>query len=190
MRSSAPATRAVDARTPLQAHFLEAMSHMAETVNIVTTDGLAGRQGLTVSAMASVSADLPKPVLLVCVHRAAGTAQAIIGNGAFCLNILRDSHAAIADCFAGRWRTADGDKFSCTDWVIGGTGAVRLTEALAAFDCRLLNATEIGTHLVLYGSVEHVSISPEGSPLLYARRRYSGVSALGGLAGSSRSEAA
>ena len=39
------------------------MSHAACTVNVVTTDGVAGRHGVTVSAMVSVSADTPQPTL-------------------------------------------------------------------------------------------------------------------------------
>ena len=41
--------------------FLLGMSHAACTVNVVTTDGVAGRHGVTVSAMVSVSADTPQP---------------------------------------------------------------------------------------------------------------------------------
>ena len=52
----------------LRQSFLEGMSHVASTVNIITTDGPEGRAGVTVSAMSSVSPDTPKPSLLVCVH--------------------------------------------------------------------------------------------------------------------------
>ena len=38
----------------LRDRFIGGMSHAACTVNIVTTDGAAGRAGVTVSAMASV----------------------------------------------------------------------------------------------------------------------------------------
>ena len=50
----------------LRQRFLTGMSNAACTVSVVTTDGPAGRFGVTVSAMASVSADTPKPTLLVC----------------------------------------------------------------------------------------------------------------------------
>ena len=49
----------------LRQQFLHGMSHAASTVNVVTTDGVAGRHGVTVSAMVSVSADTPQPTLLV-----------------------------------------------------------------------------------------------------------------------------
>ena len=42
----------------LRQRFLDGMSQAAATVNVVTTDGPAGRYGVTVSAMSSVSAEL------------------------------------------------------------------------------------------------------------------------------------
>jgi len=61
----------------LRARFLGGMAQAAATVNIVTTDGPRGRAGVTVSAMSSVSADMEKPVLLVCVHHLSPAAPAI-----------------------------------------------------------------------------------------------------------------
>ena len=49
----------------LKKRFFDGMSQAACTVNVVTTDGAAGRAGVTVSAMSSVSADTPRPTLLV-----------------------------------------------------------------------------------------------------------------------------
>lgn len=43
--------------------FLEAMSRAANSVTVVTTDGVAGRLGVTVSAMCSVSVEDPSPLL-------------------------------------------------------------------------------------------------------------------------------
>ena len=47
--------------------FVNAMSAAVTGVNLITTDGRAGRFGVTVSAMCSVSAD--PPILLACVNR-------------------------------------------------------------------------------------------------------------------------
>jgi DNA-binding transcriptional LysR family regulator len=98
--------------------------------------------------------------------------QAIIGNGVFCVNVLRDDQSFVSDCFAGRIKTTDGDKFSCTDWATLSTGAPRVVDALAAFDCRILSAQQIGTHYVIVGSVAEIFASDSGSPLIYANRAY------------------
>lgn len=156
----------------LRDRFLDAMSHAACTVSVVTTDGPGGRHGVTVSAMTSVSADTPGPTLLICVHHRSPAAHAIRQNGAFCVNVLRDDQSRISDCFAGRWRTPDGDKFSCAEWLADTTGSPRAADPLAAFSCRLASWQEVGTHYVFFGSVQDIFRSDRGSPLIYANRAY------------------
>lgn len=165
----------------LQQHFLNGMSNAACTVSVVTTDGPTGRSGVTVSAMTSVSADMEKPTLLVCIHRLSPAAAAIMANGVFCVNILRDDQSYISDCFAGKRKTSDGDKFSCTQWALGGVGAPRVVDALVAFDCRLLFSQQIGTHYVLFGEVEEIFSAGPGSPLIYANRAYGSPSRIGAI---------
>ena len=53
----------------LRERFLSAMGKVA-SVNVVTTDGPAGRSGVTVSEMSSVSADGENPTILVSICRA------------------------------------------------------------------------------------------------------------------------
>ena len=155
----------------LRQRFLDGMSHAACTVSVVTTDGLAGRAGVTVSAMSSVSADSSPPTLLVCVHHLSAAAEAILANGVFCVNVLRDDQSFISDSFAGRSK-GSGDKFSCTDWTTEVTGAPRVIDPLVAFDCRLMSSQKVGTHYVFIGSVEHAFVAGEGSALVYAKRAY------------------
>ena len=156
----------------LRARFLAGMSHAAATVNVVTTDGAAGRHGVTVSAMSSVSADTPKPTLLVCVHEASSATQAILENGVFCVNVLRDDQSYISDTFAGRFREQVPDKFDCADWTAMATGSPRLSDPLVGFDCRVVSSDLVGTHHVFFGEVQEIFIAPSGSPLIYARRSY------------------
>lgn len=156
----------------LRARFLAGMSNAAATVSVVTTDGGAGRAGVTVSAMASVSADGPRPVLLVCVHHLSPAAVRIMQNGAFCVNVLRDDQSVISDTFAGRFGDEVADKFDCADWRPMPSGAPRIVDPLVAFDCRVLSADRIGTHHVFFGEVEDIFVATRGSPLVYARRAY------------------
>ncbi|MEF2074166.1 LysR substrate-binding domain-containing protein [Consotaella aegiceratis] len=152
--------------------FLDGMSVAACTVSVVTTNGPAGRFGVTVSAMSSVSADGVRPTLLVCVHHKSPAAEAIIENGVFCLNFLRDGQSMISDSFAGRAVPPGGDKFAVASWSEGATGAPRLTGGLVAFDCRLQSQQQIGTHHVFIGEVEEIMSAADGSPLIYANRAY------------------
>jgi flavin reductase (DIM6/NTAB) family NADH-FMN oxidoreductase RutF len=150
--------------------FLEGMSHAAATVSIVTTDGAAGRAGVTVSAMCSVTADAP--TLLVCVHHLSAAAEAIRENGVFCVNVLRDDQALISDTFAGRFKTPGGDKFECADWQMLATGAPALMHPLAAFDCRLMQQFQFGTHFIFIGEIADIAVTDTGSALIYANRAY------------------
>ncbi len=159
--------------TQLRRRFLSGMSHAAATVNVVTTDGPAGRFGLTVSAMSSVSADGPRPTLLVCVHHRSAAAEALLANGVFCVNVLRDDQAYVADTFAGRMGQAASDRFGGARWTTQVTGAPRVIDPLVAFDCRVLRSERVGTHFVVVGEVEDVFIaSGGGAPLIYANRAY------------------
>lgn len=156
----------------LREQFIDGMSHAACTVSVVTTDGIAGRSGVTVSAMASVAADGPSPTLLVCVHHLSPAAKCILENRAFCVNVLRENQSFISDSFAGRKPVDGGDKFSCTQWETGKTGAPRVADCLVAFDCRLITSHRVETHHIFYGAVEHVTASNVGSALIYADRAY------------------
>ncbi|MEM9062822.1 MAG: LysR substrate-binding domain-containing protein [Pseudomonadota bacterium] len=160
----------------LRARFLAAMSHCAATVNVVTTDGPAGRAGVTVSAMSSVSADTPKPTLLACVHRNSSSAPAIVENGVFCVNVLREDQSYISDAFAGRFREQLPDKFDAATWAVQATGAPRVVDPLVAFDCRVVSSDLVGTHHVFFGEVEDIFIAGHGSPLIYANRAYGAAS--------------
>ncbi len=159
-------------KSVLRDAFLEGMSFTASTVNVVTTDGPEGRAGVTVSAMASVSADTPAPSLLVCIHHLSSACPAILKNGVFCVNVLKDDQSLISDIFAGRVRPLDGDKFSCAEWTIQRTGAPRVIDPLVAFDCRLTHSEQVGTHHVMFGEVEDIFTAQEGLPLIYANRAY------------------
>ena len=166
--------------------FIDGMSRAAASVVLVTTDGEHGKAGVTVSAMSSVSADSAKPSLLVCVHRLSPAAPAILANGVFCVNLLRDSQSWLSDTFAGRLKTETGDKFDAGDWSTLSTGAPALADGLAAFDCTLRMATLYGTHYILVGEVEEAVVAEHGPALVYANRAYGSPVALGGHPASRR----
>lgn len=156
----------------IRLRFLEGMSHAACTVNIVTTDGHAGRGGVTVSAMASVSADSAWPTMLVCVHHLSPAAAKIVENGVLCVNVLRDDQSYISDTFAGRFKEEVNDKFECAQWVLMPSGAPRIVDPLVAFDCRLISSEKVGTHFIFLCEVRDLYVSRSGSPLIYANRAY------------------
>ena len=70
--------------------FRDAMARLSAAVNIITTDGPAGRAAMTVSAVSSVS-DEPATVL-VCINVSSAAHPILVGNGRLCINILAAHH--------------------------------------------------------------------------------------------------
>lgn len=158
----------------LRAGFVEAMRYTAASVAVVTTDGDAGRAGVTVTALCSLSADPPS--VLVCVHQASPVLPVILANGRLCVNLLTPEQTHVADSFAGRIPRWRGDRFSCAEWdeIPGGSPALR--GAQARLHCRLAQQWPFGSHRILVGLV-HMVDSTSGSGLLYADRAYRTIGA-------------
>ncbi|RUM98127.1 flavin reductase [Pseudaminobacter arsenicus] len=158
-----------------RAAFVSAMSGAVTSVNVVTTDGTGGMFGVTVSAMASVSAD--PPMLLVCVNQRSPACAAIRENGVFCVNLLAANQHDISDVFAGHPREGEAFDFGCAEWQATTTGAVRLPGAASTFDCVLHSSQDAGTHTIFVGRVVDVTAT-ESAPLAHCRRTYCHPAAL------------
>ncbi|OYU38809.1 MAG: flavin reductase [Pseudorhodobacter sp. PARRP1] len=157
--------------TDLRHHFIEAMSRASTFVSVITTDGEAGRFGVTVSSMTSVSADGAGPSLLVCVHHLSPAATAILRNRAFCANLLSAAQQATSDLFSGRQKP-EGDRFDAVKWHPGQGGQPVLTEASASFECSLKTALLWETHYIMVGEVSAVALTDNHDALLYGQRAY------------------
>ncbi|MBV1836631.1 flavin reductase [Acetobacter estunensis] len=136
--------------------FREAMSRLGAPVTVVATDGPAGRHGLTVSAITSVS-DTP-PTVLVCLNRSNRSHEAFRGNGVVGISILGHGHDGVAGVFASSRRTSD-EKFASGVWRVGRTGAPLLDDAAVTLDCMIEDIRVSGTHDVLFCVVRDIVIS-------------------------------
>ncbi len=155
----------VDAAT-----YREGMSHMAAAVHLITTEGPAGRAGLTATAVTSVTDD--PATLMVCINSLSRSGHAVEENGVFAVNVLLDSDRAIAEAFGGAHKMPWGEKFNIGQWQQGITGCPLLATALVSFDCRIVGSNVVATHRVLLGEVVDVRIGKLGDPLLYFERNY------------------
>ncbi len=163
-----PALDQADAQT-----FREAMSRLGAAVHIVTTDGKAGKAGFTATAVASVS-DTPS-TLLVCLNRKSQITPLMQENCSFCVNTLAASEEPIADVFAGRTGVFMAERFKAGEWDTIKTGSPALKSAIAVFDCRVLEAKEVGSHYVYFGTVVAVRLGPAAKALVYHDRAYKHV---------------
>jgi flavin reductase (DIM6/NTAB) family NADH-FMN oxidoreductase RutF len=154
------------------AEYVEAMSGAVTGVTIVTTDGAAGRFGVTVSAFSSVSAE--PPMVLVCINRSSPVSDALAVNGCFAVNVLSTSQQGLANTFAGNPDRGTPYDFGAGRWHVSATSAPVLSGAIAGFDCALATTIEAGTHRIFIGRVVGVT-NTTADPLLYSNRRYGRV---------------
>ncbi|MFC0216901.1 flavin reductase [Pseudochelatococcus lubricantis] len=148
--------------------FREAMSRLGASVNLVTTDGPAGRRGLTVSAVCSVT-DSP-PTLIVCINRANRSHDIVRENGVLCVNILAGRHEALSKTFASNRMSSD-DRFAGGEWETLATGSPVLSDAPTALDCRIAGCVEVGTHTIFMCEVERIRMR-EAENLVYFNRSF------------------
>ncbi len=161
----------VVAHSPVErAAFREAMSHFAASVCLVTTDGPAGRRGVTVTSVCSVS-DEPATVL-VCLNQSSPANVRFEENGVFAVNLLASRNEPVARVFAGEGRLDPDARFASARWTGLSTGAPILADALVSFDCRVIDSRVVATHRVMIGEVVAIGEPVTGESLLYRARRY------------------
>ncbi|MFX4497561.1 flavin reductase, partial [Acinetobacter baumannii] len=84
---------------PRQQAFRNAMADLSAAVNVITSNGPAGRCGLTATAVCSVT-DSP-PTLMLCINRNSEMNTVFKANGRLCVNVLSGEHEEVARHFAG-----------------------------------------------------------------------------------------
>jgi flavin reductase (DIM6/NTAB) family NADH-FMN oxidoreductase RutF len=150
--------------------FVDAMAALANGVSIVTTDGPAGKLGLTVSAVTSVSAE--PPLLLACINRKNLAVAAIIQNHRFAVNILNAQSQDIAQVFAGRALDGKHYDFDQHGWSEGqALGLPVLKTATASFECEVDSFHDAGTHRIFLGRVIS-ALRGNTEPMVYSNRHY------------------
>jgi flavin reductase len=152
--------------------FLEAMSRGATFVTVLTTDGEAGRFGVTVSSMTSVAAEGFAPTILACVHQKSPAANAILSNKSFCANILHEDQQAVSDVFSGRDKMEHATRFDAVSWSVGELGQPILAGATAHFECLLRTSVLWETHHIMIAHVMNVFLNDDPRALLYGQRDY------------------
>ncbi len=167
MNAFTPPGRAGPAVTPED--FTHAMGAAVTGVTVVTTDGPAGRFGLTVSSLASVSAE--PPLLLVCIQRRNPAMAAISQNQRFAVNVLGADQSDVARIFAGRPLDGTAYDFSRHVWRMGHAGLPLLAAAAAHFECDVDSQHDAGTHRIFIGRVV-TAARLEAPALVYSRRAY------------------
>mgnify|MGYP003383124549 CR=1 FL=1 len=165
----------VEHRAETAANFIAAMGAAATGVSVVTTEGLAGRFGLTVSAISSVSAE--PPMLLACVNRKSPAVAAMDRNGRFGVSRLGFNSRDVAEVFAGRPQSGKPYDFARHAWEEGATGQPVLSDATASFECEIECSQDAGSHRIFIGRVVNAKRNT-AEPLVYCNRAFGRVAEL------------
>ena len=150
--------------------YRDAMSRFAGAVHVITTDGRVGRRGTTIIAACSVS-DEP-PTVLACLNRNNPKNDAFLENGNFALNTLAVKHEPLSVAFSGVTGLSPDERFALGAWETLTSGAPVLSDAIAAFDCELIDTKDLATHRILFGRVTGLRIGDSLRPLIYHDRAY------------------
>lgn len=153
--------------------YRDAMARYAGHVQVVTTayDGL--RRGVTITAACSVS-DRPATVL-VCLNRTNPKNEIFLQSGLFALNTLAAHHQFVAEGFSGLTHVRDDERFMLGEWDELVTGAPTLKDAIANYDCRIVDTKDMATHTVYFGEVVGLRLGGRDQSLVYMDRAYHAI---------------
>jgi flavin reductase (DIM6/NTAB) family NADH-FMN oxidoreductase RutF len=161
--------------------FTTALRQYAAGVCLLTVQDDIDDVGTTVTSVMSVSAEPP----LVAVGLTAGgyPVEVLEDVGRCGLTVLGTQHAIVASRFSSAGRPSARHLLEAVPWIRGtGSGAILLTDAPAALDCRLDRLVPAGDHVLALLEVMDAPVLDEAvRPLLRLRGRY--VDETGGAAG-------
>lgn len=131
-------------------------------VSVVTVGRGAVENGLTISWASPVSFDPLE--IMIAVDRRHYSVDFLKSTKNFVINVLGEGQQKLAAHFATETLVGD-DKLAGLEVEEAPTGAAILAEALAWFDCEVVNTFETGDHLLFVGRVVDAGSKEEGKPL-------------------------
>lgn len=160
----------IDTSQPINAslQFREAMAHLSSAVSIVTTNGVAGKAGLTVSSVSSVT-DAP-PTVLFCVNKNSYVHDIIKQNGKVCINVLSHEQEDIAKHFAAILESTMEERFSWDIWDSGIDELPVLRSAVSSLQGKIADTHAIGTHTLFLVELEQINVKPNHGLVYFARQ--------------------
>lgn len=166
MSASRLAAPALPDTTADPAAFRHVLGHVPTSVSVVTATTPHGPVGVTVGSFTSVSLE-PPLVVFYCGGQST-SAEAIVGAGHFCVNVLAEDQQSVCAAFAGR--TAD--RFATGEWDLPAHTAPRLGGASAWIECDVEQSFPAGDHVAVVGRVRRLAAaSGRHKPLVFHRGR-------------------
>lgn len=145
--------------------FRRCLSQFATGVTVVTARHGHRLAGIAVNSFAAVS--LSPPLVLWSIRRESTNLHTFLQAGHYAVSVLAEDQADVSQLFG----SGHPERFQQTRWHPGLYGSPLIENAIAHFECRLLQAHEGGDHLILIGQVERYA-RYDGAPLLFSQGHY------------------
>ncbi|HDR1157230.1 TPA: 4-hydroxyphenylacetate 3-monooxygenase, reductase component [Pasteurella multocida] len=159
--------------TPIQQHFRNSMAKLAAGVNIITTNGIAGKCGITATAVCSVT-DTP-PTIMVCINKNSEMNPVFQTNKRLCVNVLSAEQLELAQHFAGFMGSCMDERFEWAVWheKQDPVAPPSLKNALANLTGTIVDIRDIGTHSMFLVELEEIQVNEEQEhTLVYFSRQF------------------
>lgn len=150
--------------------FKQVMRRFAASVNVITSANGAVKNGMTATAVCSVSADPPSALIIV--NKSNRSHPIIDETGAFAVNVLSAGQQHVATSFASKLP----DPFAGIPYTLGRTGCPVIEGVDAHIECVVIDKMDVGTHTIFVGRIVSTGAS-NGVPLLYHEGRYRAIEA-------------
>nr|WP_231940777.1 flavin reductase family protein [Acidovorax sp. RAC01] len=148
------------------------MAQFPSGISVVTTNGPAGRWGMTASAVCSVS-DEP-PTVLVCVNRNSRAHAVIRHNGALAINLLAIDQAHLATRFASKTEDEMHAEFLAEHWSADYEVPV-LSSSVAWLFGRVVQHLDVASHTTFFVEILRTHCEDELVPAIYHRRSFTAL---------------
>ncbi len=146
--------------------YRNALSCFATGVTVVTTVHEQVDWGMTCNSFASVS--LEPRMVLWSIRKNANSHSAFTTARGYTVSVLSSMQAPLA----GKFATGDlSERFAGVDMHRLDSGRLKLNQALAWFDCQLMQVVPAGDHDILLGEVKDFGWT-EQPPLLFAQSKF------------------
>jgi len=152
--------------------FKETIKKFATGVCVVTTRSNGEINGMTATAISSLSMD--PPLLIVCIDKKNRSHELIIDSSSFAVNVLSEEQKESSNVFA----TPGKDK---SEYLQGletfskTTGSPIIKDSIAYIDCKLWAVHDGGDHSIFIGEVVDSATLSDNQPLLYFDGDYNAI---------------
>lgn len=138
------------------------LRHLTLPVTAITTSARGQRNGLIVNSAQRASLVPSQPRISCYISKPNFSHDLVYASGVFGVHLIRTDQWEVIRALGLRSGRDTGDKFGRLTMRTGVTGCPMLTDVIAAFECRVINAMDAGAATFFLGEVVNVQSGAPG----------------------------